>query len=214
MQKISKLFGFVMAIGAVTWLSSCDPTVVPTPGDPTISVTDDQGNTVTEITGIPGDQVTLTASGTTEAGFNVLRITVYNGTTAIGDPTEVLTGDSGDTTYSIDFTYTFEEAYVDEPIVIEFQIVDDSEDGLGTAVIDIDVYTNEPPNPVTAYTATLLQAPTQDNSNANWFASENGNTYSNNDVTQTADPVSITIDFGYYYGNSDLASFASTFSNA
>jgi len=207
MQKLSKILSLGLAVSAAAWLSSCDGIdPLPTPNGPTISITDAAGNSVTEITGVPGDQVTLTASGTTDAGFNVLRVTVFNGVDQVGDPTEYLSGDAGDTTFSIDFTYTFEEAYIDAPLVIEFLIVDDTPDG--TAQADVDVTTSEPPAPIDEYGQRLLYAPLTSDDSETFYSTNLDQVWTKNEVDAPGSN-SPNIDFGYYYGATNEASLAS-----
>lgn len=61
----------------------------------------------------------------------------------------------------------------------------------------------------TTYEAFLLAAPDGDANNEAFFSTETGELYSFNDVVGTSDPVSETIDFGYFYGGSFMASLLS-----
>jgi hypothetical protein len=61
----------------------------------------------------------------------------------------------------------------------------------------------------TTYEAFLLAAPDGDANNEAFFSTETGELYSFNDVVGTTDPVSETIDFGYFYGGSFMASLLS-----
>jgi len=61
----------------------------------------------------------------------------------------------------------------------------------------------------TTYEAFLLAAPDGDANNDSFFSSEDGMLYSFNDVVGTSDPVSSSIDFGYFYGASFEASLLS-----
>lgn len=57
---------------------------------------------------------------------------------------------------------------------------------------------------VTTYEAFLLAAPDGDANNETFFSTETGILYSFNDVIGTSEPVSGTIDFGYFYGDDDF----------
>ena len=61
----------------------------------------------------------------------------------------------------------------------------------------------------TTYEAFLLAAPDGDANNESFFSSEDGMLYSFNDVVGTSDPVSSSIDFGYFYGANFEASLLS-----
>ena len=63
--------------------------------------------------------------------------------------------------------------------------------------------------PVKIQTAIMLYAPLGDSSSQTFYSIANNQTYSLGDVISTSDPVSASIDFGYYYGSSDNAALAS-----
>lgn len=54
---------------------------------------------------------------------------------------------------------------------------------------------------VTTYEAFLLAAPTGDEMSETFFSTSSGELYSFNEVISTTEPVSGTIDFGYFYGS-------------
>ncbi|HAA15393.1 MAG TPA: hypothetical protein DCE41_28325 [Cytophagales bacterium] len=197
----------LLAVGTVAYLTSCDTGVDPVvmTDAPTISITDADGATISSIDGQVGDQTTFTVTVEADGGFNVLRYGLVLGADSTGID-ELVRQTAGDTVFTTDITYTFVDSLVDQLASLVFEAVDDSS---RVVIRDLDVNTTAPPNPIISYTATLLSAPLQDDSNANWFSSEDGETYSNNNVINSADPISSTIDFGYYYGASNNASLAS-----
>jgi len=62
---------------------------------------------------------------------------------------------------------------------------------------------------VTSYATFLLASPTGEGGSETFFSTSSGEKYSYNGVLATAEPVSETIDFGYYYGANDMATIAS-----
>lgn len=62
---------------------------------------------------------------------------------------------------------------------------------------------------VTTYSAFLLVSPSGDGTTETFYSTSTGTRYSYNDVLGTTEPVSATIDFGYYYGAQDNATIAS-----
>lgn len=62
---------------------------------------------------------------------------------------------------------------------------------------------------VTFYEAFLLAAPTNDQMSETFFSTINGDLFSYNDVVSTDDAISASIDFGYYYGETNMATLAS-----
>ena len=55
----------------------------------------------------------------------------------------------------------------------------------------------------------MLYAPLGDSSSQTFYSIGKNQTYSLSDVVSTTDPVSASIDFGYYYGSTDNAALAS-----
>lgn len=64
------------------------------------------------------------------------------------------------------------------------------------------------PEALESYSAVLLYAPTEDNTSETFFSAATGETYTVGEVISTDDPLSASIDFGYYYGQTDEASLA------
>jgi len=62
---------------------------------------------------------------------------------------------------------------------------------------------------VTTYATFLLASPTGEGGSETFFSTSSGERYSYNGVLATAEPVSETIDFGYFYGQTDEATIAS-----
>jgi len=62
---------------------------------------------------------------------------------------------------------------------------------------------------LTTYEAFLLAAPTGNAESETFFSTSTGEIYSQNEVLNTSEPVSATIDFGYFYGATANATLAS-----
>ncbi|MEM8894022.1 MAG: hypothetical protein AAGC88_05560 [Bacteroidota bacterium] len=158
-----------------------------------------------DITAQPGDEIEFSWDASTPGGFNVLRVTGLS-------PTYEQTRDSlnliaGATSASGSFPVPIGDDLVGNTFTLDFLLVDDGN------LQDSESWTitvEAPPSPdARAYTAILLSAPLGDLSATSFFSSSTGMTFSPSDVTGTADPISATIDFGYYYGVDDNASLAS-----
>lgn len=196
------------AIAGLSILMSCgdEDTETPAPAGPTLTVSASGGTVAgNEITAIPGDVITFSWSAATPGGFNVLRVT---GLTPVLEETRNDLGlTAGATSASSSFDVSVTEDLVGSVVTLDFLLVDDQ--NLQDAET-WNITVNAPPSPeARVYTTVLLAAPLGDLSAASFFSSNSGETYSPADVTGTADPISSTIDFGYYYGVSNQASLAS-----
>lgn len=203
MRKVSKLMSMVLALGAVTYLTSCDPTE-PTGPAPSITFTDAEDNVITSISGEVGDEVTFTVTVEAKEGFNALRYAIELGT----DSTfleEFTRGSSIDSVWKKEIKYTFVEKYVGESAFLSFIAVDEKSQ---SRAAQLDVTTTKTSTPINSYTTVLLSAPTGDKTSKTFFSTNTGTTYSRTDIESTATSVSPNIDFGYYFGGSDKASLA------
>ena len=203
-DRINKLWSLVALVGLVL-MASCGSEDDETPAPaPTLTVNVSGGSiSGTDITAEPGDEITFDWNATIPGGFNVLRVT---GLTPVYEQTrDSLNLDAGATSASASFTVPIGETLVGSTITLNFQLVDDAD----LRANETWTITVESPS-ARAYTAVLLSAPLGDLSAKSFFSSSTGATYSPTDVTSTSDPVSSTIDFGYYFGSvSDGASLAS-----
>lgn len=206
MQKLTRVFGLLVAVAATAYLTSCDVEPTPDPDGPSIALTDTDGAAVpSTIEGQPGDTYEIDVRVDAPGGFNVLRWGYLVGVSdSVGGGEEIRTN-AGDTVYETTVTYTFNDTLVGDAVQIVFQAVDDN---AKESYEYVNVTTNDPPNPINSYSTTLLYAPTGDLTSKTFFSTNTGETYSRNDVENTADPVSINIDFGYYYGLDNDASLA------
>lgn len=202
MRKVSKLMSMVLALGAVTYLTSCDPTE-PTGPAPSITFTDAEDNVITSISGEVGDEVTFTVTVEAKEGFNALRYAIELGT----DSTfieEFTRGSSIDSVWKKEIKYTFVEKYVGESAFLSFIAVDEKSQ---SRAAQLDVTTTKTSTPITKYTAKLLFAPTGDKTSKTFFSTNTGDTWSLNEVNGSGNN-SPNIDFGYYYGKDNKASLA------
>jgi hypothetical protein len=185
-----------MVFQSCTGTETAEPVVVVSSGS---NGWDGASNT---FTGDIGDTLNLDISVTADGIFNTVTITDADGATAFEDTRS----EDGQTSYEGTFTYVLAEENAGDTMV---WTVAGTDDEMATAEVTVTVIVNAKQTPVVKYTAKLLYAPLADNTAKNFFSTDNGETYSNNDVTNTADPVSPMIDFGYYYGATDNASMSS-----
>lgn len=208
MKKRFNIIWSLCALAGLGILASCgdDDTETPAPAGPTLTVSA-SGGTVSgnDIAAVPGDVITFNWSAATPGGFNVLRVTGL--TPVLEETRNDLNLEAGAVSASSSFNVTVTEDLVGSIVTLDFLLVDDQNlQDSETWNITVDA----PPSPAArAYSAVLLFAPLADSTGASFFSTNSGEVYSPVDVTGTADPISTTIDFGYYYGNTDQASLAS-----
>lgn len=210
MKKLLNQLILFSAIGGTLFLASCgsdDPE--PVIDGPTISAELTSGQTVNNgiIEASSGAVLSFDVDISAPGGFNTLRVT--NSTT--GDVvTEINRNDLGldagvivvpTITTSLTLPSVSSNTFID----IEFLVVDDNN---ATASENITVEILAQPN-VDIYDAFLLAAPLGDGSSDTFFSTNNGVLYSDDDVLNSSNNLSANIDFGYYYGATNLASIAS-----
>ncbi|GAA4845011.1 hypothetical protein GCM10023331_32300 [Algivirga pacifica] len=176
---------------------SCDDDTDPTTDAPVVSITTADNQTFTV-----GD--TITVEGTIEAP-NELTGYVVTITDSTGNSTEVdNVGVSGPIT-SESFAY---EIITESAGVFTFTVEATDTEGL-MSVDSIMVTVEKVAVPAMRYSQVLLFVPLQgDTSTETFYSSSSNETYSRDEVENTPDPVSSTIDFGYYYGATDNASIS------
>jgi len=177
---------------------------------PTISITSDNFDDLTlTATGFQESVVTATIKITAAGGFNTMRITKMGGEADTNFPIEE-TKDPGTTptTHVYSFGYTLLEAEVGETVTFLIEAVDDADQ---TTAETLTLITEaEPETPARLYTAILLAAPLEDKSSATFFSTSSGEIYSANNVINSTEAISTTIDFGYYFGTPSGAHLASS----
>jgi len=181
---------------------SCGPTETAEPVLVVTSFSDGWDAGSQTFTGDIGDSLEIEVSIDAEGIFNTARISHSDGTTLQEDART----EDGQTTYKSTFLYVLKEAEAGQTITLKVEAIDDEP---RTVTETVTIITAEKKTPVTKYTAKLLYSPLENLESKTFFSTDDGATYSRNDVEKTADPVSPKIDFGYYYGNSDMASIAS-----
>ena len=169
--------------------------------DISLSATTSDGTTLInggEVTA--ADSFSIVVTITAEAGFNTLNISgdVASSTINRND----LDIASGTTNAEVTLTVSTSNSLGDGSI--DFEAVD--EEG-NTANASFSFVVVSPAAKI--QTAVMLYAPLGDSSSQTFYSIANNQTYSLGDVISTSDPVSASIDFGYYYGSSDNAALAS-----
>ncbi|MFA0961409.1 hypothetical protein AB9P05_06360 [Roseivirga sp. BDSF3-8] len=211
MRRLTNYAALLAMMGAI-FLFSCgddeeiDPIGV---GDsPAFTFTGEDADSINRTApvfrGAVGESFDVNVAVNAPNGFNVLRIYKVVDGTRTETLEEYVRTTSGQTDFDANFSYVIEAEDADNLTEIEFEAVDDENE---TTTESIEIIVNEPA--VNMYSAVLLAAPLADGSSNTFFSSENGNIYSDDDVTGTTEDISSTIDFGYYYGNTDAATLAS-----
>lgn len=209
MKTLLKHSLLYLSVAALLFTFSCgEDEEEPTAAAPSISVSFKvEGATAT--TAYADDSISFVITASAEGQINRIVGSVSNGAASselfdetrtsleLTDPTSAEFGgyikpeanDVGDT-----WTFTF--------------VVVDDLNQTDTASFSVDIIADPSPE-ARSYSAILLSVPTGDFTNENFFSTSDGMIYSSDEVTSTAAAVSPTIDFGYYYGSTDLASIAS-----
>ncbi len=199
-MKAKLLFFGISVLTMITLFYSCskNDNTMP-PGPATLTFNPDTAS----FEGLPGATWSFTVTATAPSGFDSLYIEKQVGT---GSPTEYASVTSAtDNSATYNFSYTLSADEVGETVTFTFTLV---ETGTSGASATKTIMTDSPP--ARSYTAILLYAPLSPDKSANsFFSTSTGATYSPDSVNATNDPLSADIDFGYYYGATDLASLAS-----
>lgn len=212
MKSLIRNMSMMAVAASMVLFTSCgEDDETPAPAGPTISVSTELNGTATTESPIqaePEDEVKFNVDISSEGGFNVYRIFVSvdgAASTKIDEFTRLdLNVTAGTTSTTDSRTYEVQSSDVGSKLTFEFEVVDDNDQ---TATTTVEVEVNSPE--ARSYSTILLAAPTADTKNKNFFSVSAGETYSGDDVTSTSASVSPTIDFGYYYGNTEEASIAS-----
>jgi len=134
--------------------------------------------------------------------LNALVITKTIGDAA-GTEYARVTPDAGAFVLEYEFEYVLVEAEIGETVYFDFDV---DHDGAEFTAKTITVTTVSPP--ARSYSATLLYAPLGNNESKTFFSTNTGLTYSMSDVLGSSEVISDDIDFGYYYGSTDMASLS------
>lgn len=208
MKNFRQNFLTAVTILSLGFLFSCGEDDTPVADAPGVSVTAaivDGGSLVSGGDVIAGSSVTFTINVTAPGGFNNVDVT--------GSATENISRNDldlelGATSASATLTVATLETDVDGTASFTFVAVDELSQSSEEVVFTFEIVA--PPSPdARAYSAVLLAAPTGDYTNENFFSVSTGEIYSREEVNATTDPISATIDFGYYYGGDDNATIAS-----
>jgi hypothetical protein len=191
----------LLFLGSVSLFNACNPAEPEPPVVVITSNSDGWDAATSTFTGMVGDSLILDITVTAEGGFNTLRITKGS-----ANLVEKSRDTEGQTSYSYTFGYEIVADDVDQDVTITIAGIDD--EGLNDEKT-VTITAQAAPVDVVKYTARLMYAPVLDKSSKTFLSTDNGNTYSRNDIENTTETVSPLIDFGYYFGNSDMASIVS-----
>jgi len=169
--------------------------------DISLSATTSDGNSLVSGGNVTAaDSFSIVISITAEAGFNTLNISGDVASSTINrNDLDIASG-----TTDAEVTLIVPTSSFLGDVSIDFEAVD--EEG-NTAIASFSFVVVSPAAKI--QTAVMLYAPLGDLSSETFYSIANNETYSRNEVESTTDPISASIDFGYYYGDNDSASLAS-----
>lgn len=154
-------------------------------------------------TGTPGDELVLDISVDAEDVFKNLTITKSDGSSLLSEEQ----AEDKQTAFSTSYTYALTEAEIGSDMGVTITATDDND---ATVSQSIGIVTNSVPVAVNKYTATLLSAPTGDETSQTFYSTNGeGRTWSYKEVNGTTDPISETIDVCYRFGEQDGAVLSS-----
>lgn len=199
----------LLYIAALIYLASCgndegEPTVAAP--SVTITATTGDGSTLADAGEVQAtDSVMFSVSITAPGGFNTLDI---SGSVSLSINRNDLGLDAGVT--QVDgVTFKVFTTVNDEGAIASIVAEAIDETGQTGEAANFSFSIIAPPSPDAEVLSEILIAPPLgDGSSQTFFSIGDDTSYSHNDVTGTADPISSTIDLGYYYGATDLASLA------
>jgi hypothetical protein len=191
MNLVNRLAFFLILGATALSVESCNKDTT-TPGNPTVTVTADK------TTASEGDvvKVNIVAASDPARTLKNVKLEILSGSgtsqTVVATPV-----DSSVNTKSFGYTYTYYvKVYGGESTqYIRATVTDDAyASSQSTATLAVTGSAN-----LSTYTMVMLPAPLSDKTSKSFFSTQNGNTYSYNDVVGTSASVSPLIDLGYYY---------------
>lgn len=200
MKQLRTKFMSMLAIAGVIGFASCGPDEEVETVAPTVVVTYSGDANVAA-----GTEIEATVAFTAGAGIAGINLTPIidgeAGDKAFNNPSEFGVA-AGDTVGTFVVTYTPAASLIGSTVEWEIEVVD-AEDR--TAMDDFSITVV---SALRNFTAVLLEAPDAERNQDVWFSVAEGITYTSNEVTDGPAGTSAKIDFGYYYGNTSLASIA------
>ncbi len=205
MNKFSNYFLMMFAVLALGFMTSCgDDDEVGTPGAPVISLSTDDGEHEEQFTGFVGDSVVLNIDVSAPAGFNTLRVyRQVDGVKGSAIATYSKVSGTSPTSFDTTFVYHIQESDVDDVVFLVFEAVDE----VTSTSLEYEIIAED--KPTVKYEMKLLYAPNSNLASKTFFSTNDGMTYSVNDVLGTDESISPKIDFGYFYGPDFKATLAS-----
>lgn len=199
MKKITQKL-LLVTLAATVFLTSCGDDEDPVVEIPSITVTA-AVNEAAIVSGAEvevGSTINFTVAINAPGGVNTLWI----GNDAISR--SALGVDAGATEASYSFTSNVTQEGL---LSLEIYAVDDSDQSSATTTFTVTGVVTSPTAKV--LTAVMLAAPDSEGNLSAFYSVGQETLYSHNDVIGTAEAVSQSIDFGYYYGANDGASLVS-----
>ncbi len=195
MKQIFQKLLLLTIVGSIGLLYSCSDDDETPPAAPSLSVSAaiDGGGSLSDGGDVgTGETVTFTVTITAPGGFNTLNVS--NGLTATYNRNSQEAEVSEDGT-SATVTFSAETPSQAGSITVDFEAVDDDNQ---TTTDSFSFNVTSPAAKV--QTAIILFAPGGEGKTHTFYSISEDMVYSIDDVDATTDPVSGTIDLGYYYG--------------
>lgn len=207
-MKNWKILLNVALLGAVmTFLGSCgeeEPELV----GPSIVLS---GSDLDQAEFAPGEEINVTVDFTTPQGLSGINWYIYDSQENIVEQEFYAPGTAPLDAYSstdiegtVNLTIPVPAASEGEELRLEVEVADVSFADGATETFTFTVISG-----VETFQAVLLQAPTEVETSETFFSTNTGETYSVQEVNTGESGTSANIDFGYYYGATNLASLAS-----
>ena len=208
MRKFFSKFLLLSGVIGLLFLVSCEDDDGLFNQGPSIDLTVED-TVISAFSGYVGDTLPITADVNSEIELQTLTIRKDVSGAEDSDFAVTETIPAGQTSFTYTVDVPLKEDEVGETVEIIFE-ASDIEGNTSTQTVDITVEER----PTAVFTAVLLFAPTGDKTSETFFSTENGETYSRNEIEGVADLLSPDVDFGYYYGVGDLNNEASLASPA
>jgi hypothetical protein len=205
MKHLKLLFFNALICSFIFYIAGCSPDdETPAPGAPVITFENDNIQNGT-YTGVAGETMEILVNVQAPAGFNALQIRkAVDGAEESDFTQRHARGQEINTSYEHLFTYQLQTAEIGKEVVFTFEGID--EQGLTRGETLTLITTG---SPAVRYTSVLLFAPLENLNSQTFFSTNTGDTYSMNDVLNSAENISTHIDFGYFYGQTREATLAS-----
>jgi len=202
MSKLSFQLLVILGLFAIVFTSCTEDDEIAF-SDPEITLTV-ADTAITSYFGTVGDELDITVDVSDPDGLSEVIIRRYVDGIEDTDFTDEYPLTTNPENFSEVVVYTLQDEDALDDVELEVQALDVNGNS-STAIILIEATVD----PTYSFSTVLLFAPLADFSSETFFSVDNGNTYSVNDIVNTTEAVSDSIDFGYFYGQDFNATLSS-----